>query len=101
LLTAIEKRYVSAIFVGSGVRPEWTNWIAEANMINFAPHVTQPKLMLTGRYDEAHPLKTDAEPLFNLLSEPKRLIVIESGHIPPPEIFAPTINDWLDETLGK
>lgn len=57
--------------------------------------------MLKGRYDEAHPLKTEAEPLFEILSEPKRLMVVESGHIPPPEIFAPTINKWLDETLEK
>ena len=57
--------------------------------------------MLKGFYDEAHPLKTQGEPLFKILSEPKRLTILESGHVPPPEIFAPAINDWLDETLGK
>ncbi|CAN5210735.1 hypothetical protein BH10ACI1_BH10ACI1_15290 [soil metagenome] len=51
--------------------------------------------------EEQNPLKTEAEPLFSLLREPKRIVIVESGHVPPPEIFAPTINNWLDETLGK
>lgn len=101
ILTAVEKRYASAAFVGLGVRPAWEKWIAEANLINFVPHIAAPKLILKGRYDEAHPLKTETEPLFNLLSEPRRIRIVESGHVPPPEIFAPLINDWLDETLGK
>ena len=101
ILTAIENRYRSVALIGSGMRKNWLNWIAEANMINFAPHIRPPKLMLTGRYDEAHPLKTEAEPTFKLLREPKRLVVSESGHVPPPEIFAPIINNWLDETLEK
>jgi hypothetical protein len=46
-------------------------------------------------------VKTESETLFDLLREPKRLAIFESGHVPPPEIFAPTINNWLDETPGK
>lgn len=53
-----------AAFVASGMRSEWANWIAEANTVKFAPHIRAPKLMMTGRYDEASPLKTEAEPLF-------------------------------------
>src|SRR5262249_30254749 len=90
ILTAIEKRYSSLAFVGVGVRKSWAKWIPEANIIEFAPHITQPKLILKGRYDEAHPLKNEAEPLFNLLREPRRIVIVESGHVPPPEIFAPT-----------
>jgi hypothetical protein len=56
--------------------------------------------MLHGRYDENVPLKSQAEPLFRLLREPKRLEIFESGHIPPPEVYIPTANRWLDETLG-
>jgi pimeloyl-ACP methyl ester carboxylesterase len=101
ILTAIENRYTSAAFVGFGVRPAWKNWLPEVSFSNFAPHIKIPKLLLKGRYDEAHPLKTEAEPLFNLLNEPRRIVIAETGHVPPPEIFAPTINNWLDETLGK
>jgi len=46
-------------------------------------------------------VKTESKTLFDLLREPKRLVIVESGQVPPPEIFAPTINNWLDETLGK
>ncbi|MBX7171654.1 MAG: protein kinase [Pyrinomonadaceae bacterium] len=101
ILTAVENRYVSAAYVGIGVRSEWAKWIAEGNIVNFAPHTKIPKLVVKGRYDEAHQLKTEAEPLFKIMSEPKRLTIVESGHVPPPEIFAPIINNWLDETLGK
>ena len=56
--------------------------------------------MLQGRYDEALAWKTEAEPLYKLLSEPKRLILFDAGHAPPLELFATTIHRWLDETLG-
>ena len=56
--------------------------------------------MLQGHYDEDTPLKSDAEPLFRLLSEPKRLQVYEGSHSPPTEIFVPAVQKWLDETLG-
>lgn len=101
ILTAVDNRYKSAAYIGIGVRPDWAKWIAEANQINFAPHIKIPKLFIKGRYDEAHPLKTESEPLFKLMSEPKRFAVVESGHVPPPEIFAPAINNWLDETSGR
>ena len=101
ILTAVENRYRAAAFVGFGARPDWTKWIAEANLINFSSHIAAPKLILKGRYDEAHPLKTEAEPLFHLLGEPRRIVIVECGHVPPPEIFAPAVNDWFDETLGK
>ena len=74
--------------------------IAEANPINFAPHIRATKLMAHGRYDEDTSLKTMAEPLYKLLREPKRLVVYEGSHIPPLEILVTTINGWLDETLG-
>ncbi len=35
------------------------------------------------------------------MREPRCTVIVESGHVPPSEIFAPNINNWLDETLGK
>lgn len=100
IVTAIDERYRAVVLMGAGLRKLELQRIAEANRINFAPHIRAPKLMIHGRYDENHPLKTDAEPLYKLFREPKRLIVLESGHIPPDEIRIPVINGWLDETLG-
>ena len=56
--------------------------------------------MLHGRFDESAPLKSEAEPLYNLLREPKQLEVFSGGHVPPLEVSVPIVNAWLDATLG-
>ena len=56
--------------------------------------------MLHGRYDEDTPFKTQAEPLFKLLREPKRLVMFEGSHVPSTELFVTNINAFLDEALG-
>jgi hypothetical protein len=56
--------------------------------------------MLQGLYDEDTPLRTVAEPLYALLSEPKRLVTYEGGHVPSVELAFRTISAWLDETMG-
>jgi pimeloyl-ACP methyl ester carboxylesterase len=56
---------------------------------------------LNGRDDEEHRWYTRALPLWNLLREPKKLILVEgAGHLPPLEARVPAINRFLDETLG-
>jgi hypothetical protein len=69
--------------------------------MNFASHISGPKLMIQGRYDEDIHLKTEAEPLFKLLREPKKLVLYEGGHVPSPELLVPTVNPWLDGILGR
>jgi len=100
IVPAVDMRYRSVILTGSGLRKYMTQMNPAANPINFVGRIKAPKLMLQGRYDEAAPLKTEAEPLYKLLREPKRLTIFEGGHIPSPQIFVPTLNNWLDETLG-
>jgi serine/threonine protein kinase/dienelactone hydrolase len=100
VLAAIENRYRSVYLMGAGLTSQDVPRIAGANPIGFASHISVPKLMLHGRYDEDVPLKTAGEPLFKLLREPKRLVLYEGGHIPPIEILVSSMNSWLDETLG-
>ncbi len=100
ILPAVEARYRSVIFFGSAVRKYQNQSIPAANAINFIPHIRAPKLDMHGLYDEAAPLKTEGEPFHRLLSEPKRLVIFEGGHIPSAQILIPTMNAWLDETLG-
>jgi pimeloyl-ACP methyl ester carboxylesterase len=100
IYTAVEPRYRAAILVAGGVSPRSLNWIAEASPPNFLFHLQVPKLLLNGRYDEVHPLKTWIEPLYQALPEPKRLHVYDAGHTPPLEIIVPVVNAWLDETMG-
>jgi serine/threonine protein kinase/formylglycine-generating enzyme required for sulfatase activity len=100
ILAAVESRYRSVSLMGAGVSKRDSETIAEANPVYFASHIHGPKLMVSGRYDEDTPFKTQAEPLFKLLREPKRSIVYEGGHVPPIEFLVTTMNGWLDETMG-
>jgi dipeptidyl aminopeptidase/acylaminoacyl peptidase len=100
ILAAIDRRYSSVFLAGVGISRGDTQWIAEANKINFAPHIRGPILMLHGRHDEAWAWESDGEPLYKLLREPKRFILYDGGHAPPMELFATTIHQWFDETLG-
>jgi cephalosporin-C deacetylase-like acetyl esterase len=101
ILAALESRYRGVVLVGSGLPEAYRRYFPAANQINFAPHIRGPKLMVQGLYDEDTPLRTAAEPLFELLTEPKRLITYEGGHVPSVEIMVSTISPWLDEVLGR
>jgi dienelactone hydrolase len=101
IITAVEKRYRSVMFVGAGITAKEVADAAAANRINFAPHISAPKLLLQGRYDEDTPMTIATEPLLRLLREPKRLIVYEGGHTPSRDVWVREIQKWLDETLGK
>jgi hypothetical protein len=97
---AIDDRYKSAILIGGGVEERFQTRLPETNPINFAPYLP-PTLMLHGSSDETLPYYTTALPLWNLLSEPKKLVLVDgAGHVPPLEARVPAINQWLDETLG-
>lgn len=99
---AVEDRFRGTILLaaGLGTFAKQRNMIAEASPANFAPYIPGPKLMIQGRYDESIPFKTSAEPTFKLLSEPKKLIVLETGHFPPMDQWVPPALEWLDQTLG-
>jgi serine/threonine protein kinase/formylglycine-generating enzyme required for sulfatase activity len=100
ILPAVDLRYRSILLTGASVRRDQTGWIAGANPINFVSRILAPKLMLHGRYDEASPYRTEGEPLYRLLREPKRLLLFDGGHIPGDEILVPAVNNWFDETMG-
>ena len=100
VFSAVEPRYRAVVLLSSGLYPAQQSYVAEANPVLFAPHIKAPKLMLNGRWDEDFAFKTEAEPLFKLLSEPKRLELYDGGHVPPVEIAVPVVNRFLDETLG-
>ena len=99
-VSALEQRYRSVVMHGTGISPREIAYAAAANRINFVSRITAPTLMLHGRYDEDKSLRSEAEPMFRLLSAPKRLEVFEGGHIAPQEVGIPLITKWLDETMG-
>jgi eukaryotic-like serine/threonine-protein kinase len=101
ILTAIETRYKTLVFESAGLDKVFRTRISEASPIKFASQIKTQKLVINGRYDETFPFNTDAKPLFKLLREPKKIILYDGGHIPTVEFFVPTVNNWLDETLGN
>jgi serine/threonine protein kinase/formylglycine-generating enzyme required for sulfatase activity len=101
ILAAVEPRYRTAVFLGAGLPAAWRDVVAPANAINFASHITMPKLLIQGRYDEDTPVRTAAEPLFKLLVEPKRIVFFEGGHVPSLETLMSLMSGWLDEQLGR
>src|SRR5258705_3840988 len=52
VLAAVENRYRSIFLMGAGLSQSDARRIAGANPVDFAPHISAPKLMLHGRYDE-------------------------------------------------
>jgi pimeloyl-ACP methyl ester carboxylesterase len=100
LFPALEPRYRTVVLVACGLTPEVVNNRPETNPANFLPRYSVPTLVLNGRYDEIFPVEQCARPLYDLLPQPKRLELLNSGHAPPLDQRVPVINRWLDETLG-
>jgi formylglycine-generating enzyme required for sulfatase activity len=100
-LAAVDDRFAAVVLIAGGVREGLQRVLPEASAITFAPYIRPPKLLLNGRQDENQAWLTRALPLWNLMREPKTLVLVEgAGHIAPVEVRAPAINEWLDETLG-
>ncbi len=101
ILAAVDPRFRSVMFVGSGIEPRERTDAEAGNRINFLPHMSAPKLMLQGRYDESSPYASAFEPLYNLLRQPKRAVIFEGPHVPPAAVYLRESQKWFDETLGK
>ena len=101
VFAAVDPRFRSVVLIGAGIDERVQPTLPEAANFNFAPYIRPPKLMINGRHDEEHPWVSRALPLWNLLRQPKELVLIEgAGHHPPPEQRVPPINAFLDRTLG-
>jgi serine/threonine protein kinase/predicted esterase len=101
VFAAIEDRFRSVVLVGGGIDNQYQPTRPETDNVNFAPRITSPVLMITGTYDEECSYYREALPLWSLLREPKKLVLVEGGHLPAPEARVPVINEWLNETLGR
>ena len=97
----VDDRYKTAVLIGGGIDERFRPTLPEADPTNFAPYLGVPVLLINGREDEEHPWLTRGLPLWNLLSEPKELELVEgSGHQPDLEVRVPRVNAWLDRHLG-
>lgn len=102
ILTATDTRLKASIIVGGGVFR--TAPLPEVDVVNFAPHVGVPTLMLNGRSDFAYPYETSQVPLFHRLGLPsdrKAHTTFEGGHIPMEihQVMGHMLQ-WFDRFLG-
>ena len=101
VFAAVDDRFRAVVFIGGGIDERVQPTLPEAANFNFAPYIRPPKLLINGTNDEEHPWATRGLPLWNLLREPKELVLVEgAGHIPPLEARVPAINDFLNRILG-
>ena len=101
LILALEPRFKAGILIGGGMAGD--NVIPEVDLLNFAPRVLQPTLLLNGRYDFVYPPEASQLPLFRLLGTPegqKRHVQFDSGHMPPIQDVRREILDWLERNSG-
>jgi eukaryotic-like serine/threonine-protein kinase len=100
ILTALEPRLRASVLQGTGLGRVAA---PEIDLVNYAPRVHLPTLLLNGRYDFETPYETAQQPLFALLGCPaknKRHAVLETGHALPMADVAREILPWLDRYLG-
>jgi dienelactone hydrolase len=103
-LMAIEDRVKAAILVSGGfsrVEPQ-----PAVDPLTFLPRVTQPVLMLNGRYDHTYPVESAQKPFFNRLGTPddhKRYVLFDAAHglvaLPRSKMIKESLA-WLDKYLG-
>ncbi len=104
LMTAVEPRFEASILVSGGLYRYPEDWPPVAVPQNFAPRSTVPTLMVNGRADFGAPVKTNIQPMLDMLGTPpehKRLVLLDGGHVPASsnEIIRAVL-DWLDRYLG-
>ena len=102
-LLAVEKRIGAAVLYSGGTGPRG-DLPASEQEYNYLPRVTQPVLMLNGRYDiDSSPDAQQA--LFELLGSPadqKKRVLFEAGHgnLPRFQVEKETL-DWFERHLGS
>jgi hypothetical protein len=101
VFAGVDDRFRAVIFMGGGIDERLQPTLPEASNINFAPYIRAPKLLLNGTTDDEHPWLTRGLPLWNLLREPKELVLVEgAGHVPPPQARVPAISKFLESVFG-
>ena len=99
---AIEPRIKLGVIYMGGLNLQPS--LPEADTVNFAPRVTEPVLMLNGRFDNYYPTVSSQEPLFRLLGTPaehKRRVVYDAAHnIPRTEMIKEVVG-WMEKYWGK
>ena len=98
---AVDKRIQAGILHLGGL-PSW-RILPEVDPINYCPRMTQPVLMLNGRYDNVRPYKEVVLPMYNLLGtaqSDKILKLSNDAHMIPRKQFIREGLAFFDRYLG-
>ena len=101
-VAAVEHRFRGLVLDGGGVYV-LDDLPAAEQFYNYLPRVTQPVLMLNGRWDIDVPLEAQRR-FYELLGTPadqKKHVLFEAGHgqLPQNQLVRATL-DWYDKYLG-
>jgi DNA-binding winged helix-turn-helix (wHTH) protein/dienelactone hydrolase len=103
IVLAVEPRLKAAVLISGGI--DRVNEVHPlADLVNYAPRITIPTLMINGRMDHISPYETAQKPLLDLLgsdASAKAHIVYEGGHFDyRRNMVAKNVSDWFDGHLG-
>jgi hypothetical protein len=103
IVLAVEPRLEAAVLISGGV--DRINQLDPmADLMNYAPRIKKPVLMINGRMDHISPYATSQKPLFDLLgseNSAKAHIVYDGGHFAySRNMVARNVTDWFDRYLG-
>jgi len=102
VMVPMEPRLRAAVLVHCGIHG--VRQADGTDLLDFAPRLKAPVLLIEGREDFQSPYTTSQLPLFRLLGTPekdKKMVLHEGGHIGTfsPENFREMLN-WWDRYLG-
>ena len=101
---AVETRLKAIILIVGGFNLSGRRVLfPEVEPINFAPRITAPTLMLSGKYDFFYPTETSQNPMFRMLGaapEHKRRVEYKPAIRFHAMNLIEEVLDWLDQYLG-
>ncbi len=103
--SSLEERFKAIVYIDGGL-PFASRPLPEADVINFAPRMRAPVLMLNGRHDFTFPVEDSQKQLFRLLGmseKDKRHVLFDTAHdvsLNRAEMMREVLG-WLDKYLGK
>jgi len=101
IFPAVDDRIKVLVLVSGGLASGYA--LPQVDQINYVTRVTQPTLMLNGRYDPIQAHAAAQLPMYERLGtapEDKLHRVYESGHSVPFDEMIKETNAWLDKYLG-
>jgi eukaryotic-like serine/threonine-protein kinase len=103
IVLAIEPRLKAATLISGGA--DRINAVHPmGDLVNYAPRITIPVLMINGRMDHISPYATSQKPLLDLFGtedSAKAHIVYDGGHFAyRRNMVARNVTDWFDRYLG-